>query len=372
MEFKISNDILQQAISEVSRVVSSNSSNPVLSGIKIIAESDQLTIIGGNTDLTIEKIIPNSYSLQIYRTGSALVSGTYLRELIKKLPSSIYIRVDENHSLLVQSGEIITKLNNMDPEEYPKPPKYLEGERLRLPTQVLMDFIRYTGFATSKAETKPVLTGVHFLFQKDHLTCIGTNSQRLSQKVHEIDTYINGSYIIPRKTLIEVGKIIGNRISEMVIFFTNNSVVFKTDTVTLYSKLIEGKYPDVSNLISQETNTIVTIDRIQLLKGIERASIFTTENKNSNIKLQIEGKSKIKISSGSTLAGQLEETQECKIISGLEELTVTIDANYFMEALQVIREGEVNLCFNGSLKPILIYPVGDESHIQLISPVRSY
>ncbi|WP_010097105.1 DNA polymerase III subunit beta [Ornithinibacillus scapharcae] len=371
MEFKISNDILQKAIIEVSRVVSSNSSSPILSGIKIIAEAEQLIIIGGNSDITIEKVIPMSSALKVYQTGSALVSGKLLGELIKKLPGNIYMKVDNNQSVIVQSGEIITKLSNMDPEEYPKPTLYLEGERLRIPSQVIMELIRYTVFATSKAETKPVLTGVHFHFLKDYLTCIATNSQRLSLKKHIINTELTGSYVIPRKALVEVGRLAGNQKGVMEIFFTNNSVVFKTDSLTLYSKLIDGKYPDVSSLLSQETSTTIIVDRHLLLKGVERASIFTNESRNNNITLQIEGKSKIKILSGSSLAGQLEETQECKSISGLEELTVTLDANYLMEALQVIDREEVTLSFHGSLKPILIYPIGDDSHIQLISPVRS-
>lgn len=371
MEFKISHDILLKAVSDVGKIVTSNSSNPILSGIKIIAESNQLMIIGGNSDLTIEKIIPESNELKVFQTGSCLVSGKYLSELIKKLPGTIYIQADRNQSVQIHSGEIITKLNNMDPQAYPKPTDYAVGERLRISIQALMEIIRFTSFATSKAETKPVLTGVNFLFRKDNLTCIATNSQRLSLKRYDMDGHVIGSYIIPRKTLVEVARIIGNQQKDMEIFLTSHMVVFKTNTLTLYSKLIEGKYPDVSNLLARETSTTINLERNQFLTGIQRASIFTSENKGNNIKLQLDGELKIKISSGSSVGGQLEETQQFKSITGLKELNVTIDANYLMEALQVIQTEEVTLCFNGSLKPILIYPVGDDSHLQLISPIRS-
>ncbi|WP_010649787.1 DNA polymerase III subunit beta [Oceanobacillus massiliensis] len=376
MEFKINNDYFNKAISDVSKAVSSKTPHPILTGIKIVAKADSLTLIGSNSDIVIEREIPKASEglniLEVYETGSVVISAKYLCEIIKKLPNDIYIKVNENQSMTIQSEEIVTKLNGLNAKEYPKLPEFKLSNSIRIASDVLLDIIKQTVFAASKSETRPVLTGVNFYFQKDLLTCVATNSQRLSLVDHKIQSNLNGSFIVPSTSLIEFLKLINSYTKEIDIFVTETNILFKSNTISLYSRLIEGSYPNISGLIPRKSSTMVTLDTKQLLKGIERACIFASEWRNNNINFQIEDKSKIKISSKSSDVGQVEEIQYIKSISGEADLNVSIDGNFMMDALKTIKEGEVSLSFNGSMRPILIVPFGNDSHLQLISPVRSY
>ncbi|WP_047986295.1 DNA polymerase III subunit beta [Ornithinibacillus californiensis] len=376
MEFKINNNYLKKAIAEVSSVVSLKTALPILTGIKIVAKTDRLTLIGSNTDFVIERTIPIANDeltrLEILKTGSIVLSAKYLSEIIKKLPNDIHVKADDNQTVTIQSEGIVTKMNGLHTTEYPSLPTVNSNNVVTLSSKDLIEIIKQTLFAASKQETNPVLTGVSFSFKTNLLTCVASNSHRLSLKKHEVKSDLNESFIVPSSSLTELIKLFGTYTTEIDIFATKTNIVFKSDKISFYSRLIEGNYPSVSGLVSQQANTIITLDTKQLLEGIERASVFASEWRNNNIRLEINDNSKIVISSKSSEMGQIKEEQYIKDISGEEELSVTINGNFMIEALKVIKENEVKLCFNGSMRPILIFPIGDESHVQLISPVRTY
>ena len=372
MEFKINYLEFNKAVLEVGRAITYKDSLPILTGIKVEAKMDHLILIGRNSHIAIKKVIPVSDKLSILQTGSIVVSAKYLEQIIKRLPNNdIHFMVNENQSVTIKSNEITTKLNGLDDKEYPPLSESNSGSSLRIATEKLISTIRKTVFAAAKAGTNPSLTGVNFLFEDDFLTCIATNSQRLSCKRLTVDSNINGSFIVPRHTLNEFDKLFGSYKTEIDVSTTQTGIIFKSSTLSLYSKLIMGNYPNVTSLISQDFGTKFVLNTKQLLRGIERASIFAKEMKNNIIKLKIEDEFSINISSGSSEIGQIEEKQPIKFITGVKDLTISFDGNFIMEALKAINEEEVRLCFEGSLKPILLVPEGDNSHLQLVSPART-
>lgn len=141
--------------------------------------------------------------------------------------------------------------------------------------------------------------------------------------------------------------------------------------VSLYSRLIKGNFPNISSLISQKAKTVIFLDTRKLLEGIDRANLFASEWRNNNINLTIQDK-KLKIASNSTEVGKIEEIQKMNKISGEEELSVTLDGSFLVDALKEIKEDEVCLSYNGTMRPVLVQPVGNSSHLHLISPIRSY
>ncbi|MEL3971702.1 DNA polymerase III subunit beta [Rossellomorea oryzaecorticis] len=376
MEFKINNDYFNKAISEVSKAVSSRTTLPILTGIKITADTEGLTLIGSNSDIVIERNLPSSSDgenmLEVFKKGSVVISAKYLSEITKKLPGDIYLKANENQSVVIQSDEIVTKLNGLNAEEYPSLPEVHLSNNYKMNSDDLIDMIKQTVFAASKSETRPVLTGVNFSIEESVLTCVATNSNRLALKKYQVETNLSGSFIVPGSSLIEFMRLFASYTTEIDIYATETNIVFKSNTISLYSRLIEGVYPNVSGLIPEQSSTVITLDTIQLLKGIDRASLFASEWRNNNISLQVTDQSRIKIYSKASEMGQIEETQYIKNISGDAELNITLDGNFMMDALKAIKEDEVKLCFNGSMRPILVLPVRNDFQLQLISPVRSY
>ncbi|MFL8938630.1 DNA polymerase III subunit beta [Rossellomorea oryzaecorticis] len=376
MELSINSECFHKAISEVSKAVSLKTPFPILTGIKITAEEDALVLIGSNSDLIIEKKIPLTIDgtrvLEVKQTGSVVVTAKYISEIVKKLPGEIHVKADGKQLITLQSGEIITSLKGFPSEEYPNMPVIDESSPIRIPGTELLEMIKQTAFAVAKNESRPVLTGVNLFLKENHLTCAATNSHRLALREIKIDSNIRGSFIIPSTSLNELVKLIPGETEIIHIFLSDSYIVFKTADSSLFSRLIEGNYPNVSALIPKDSKTVITLDTKQFLKGIDRACLFASEWKNNNVHLEIINGTRLKISSTSSEIGRIEETQPFKNIEGGSELSISLDANFMIDSLKAIKEEEINISFGGSMKPILIEPVGNPSCLHLISPVRSY
>ncbi|MGE8205598.1 DNA polymerase III subunit beta [Heyndrickxia sp. NPDC080065] len=376
MEFIINSENFNEAISEVSKAVSTKTPLQILTGIKVTASSDCLTLTGSNSDIIIEKSIPLMKDgvkiIEIVHEGSVVIPAKFLSEIVKKLPGKIHLKVNDNHLITIQSNEIVTSLNGLNSQEYPRIPKINKNYDLKIHGNELTEIIKQTVFAASKSEMKPVLTGVHMSFSKDKLTCVATNSHRLAMRERMIQSNIQCSIVVPSTSLNELLKLTEFELSEIKLFITENYIVFQSDSTTLYSRLIEGVYPNTSGLIPTDVKTTITLNTKQFLKGIDRACLFASEWRNNNVNLSIIEGSKLKISSNSSEVGKIEEIQTLKEITGQDELYISLDGSFLKDALKVIREEEIKISFSGSMRPILIEPVGNPTYLQLISPVRSY
>ncbi|MFX3675066.1 MAG: DNA polymerase III subunit beta [Paenisporosarcina sp.] len=376
MEFIINNECLDKAISDVSRAVSLNTPFPILTGIKIVANKNTLSLTGSNSNIVIEKVIPLTVEglrvLEVITTGSVVVPAKYLSEIVKKLSNDIRVKVNDKQCVTIQSDEIVTSLNGFDSEEYPSLPEIDLNHNIKISSEALLQIINQTIFAVGASETRPVLTGVNMTFEQNKLTCAATNSSRLALGEIEIESAVNGSFIVPSPSLKELSKLINVDSGEINIFISKSHIIFKINSTTLFSRLIVGNYPNVSDLIPKDFMTIITLDTKQFLKGIDRACLFASEWKNNNITLDIKDDLKIKISSNSTEIGKIEETQSIKNLSGLNELSISLDGRFLMDALKIIKEEQIKITFSGPMKPISIQPINNTTHLHLISPVRSY
>ncbi|MGM0777146.1 MAG: DNA polymerase III subunit beta [Bacillota bacterium] len=375
MEFIIKNEYFHKAIAEVSSVVSAKTPFPILTGIKLTAGENHLTLTGSNTDIVIEKVIPatdEEAGLEIAETGSVVVTSRYLTELIKKLPGDIHIKANEKYSMTIMSDEILTSLNGFPAEEYPALPEFEDSQGIELSSAKLIEMIKQTVFAVSKNDTRPALTGVHMNFYGKSFSCAATDSHRLAFLETGIRYSFNGAFIVPGSSLKELLKLLAHQDESKVQIFSSESyLVFKTKSIMLCSRLIEGKYPDVTGLIPKEAKTVIKLDAKKLLKGIDRACLFAHEWKNNNVFLEIK-EGALKISSVSSAIGKIEETLPLLEIIGERELSISLDGTFLMDALKAIQEEHVLLSFSGSMRPVIIKPVSGESYIQLVSPVRSY
>lgn len=376
MEFIIDNACFYKAISDVNKAVSLKTPFPILSGIKIIANNDSLILIGSNSDIIIEKVIPLAMDgvkvLEVYKAGSVVIPAKHLSEIVKKLPAKVHLKVNEKQVVTIQSEEIVTKIFGFNSDEYPKLPQIDEAYYIKIPSTELIDIIKQTTFAVSKSESRPVLTGVNMSFKDNHLSFAATDSHRLALRELILESNINGSFIVPSTSLNELTKLINNDSGEIHIYVTDTFMVFKTNSVSLFTRLIEGNYPNITGLFPENSKTTITLDTDQLLMGIDRACLFASEWKNNNVQLEILDGKKIKISSNSSNIGGIEETQNIKVINGETDLTISLDGRFLINALKVIKEEEIRLSFGGSMRPVLIEPINNSSYLHLISPVRSY
>lgn len=375
MEVIVNNECFSKAVSDVCRAISFKSSLPILTGIHLVADGNSLTLIGGNTEIFIKKtispIMDGVKVLDIIEKGNVVLSGRYLNEIVKKLPGDIHVKVKNNQLVMLQSEGIVTSLNSFLSEEYPNLPKTTDANSCKVPRQDLIEMIKQTAFAASTGNLHPILTGVRMTIMDNHLSFAATNSHRLAFKKIEIQSDLNTNIIVPSKTLNELIKLMYDGDDEIKIFITNSYIVFTTKNTYLFSRLIEGSYPNIDGLLPQEFKTTIKVNRIQFLNGMDRASLFASEWKNNNVHLEMKEESKLTISSMSSEVGKIQETQPVLAINGDSNFRITLNGNFLLEMLKVIKEDEITLNFSGSMKPVLIKSVGNPSNYYIISPVRS-
>ncbi|WP_416730960.1 DNA polymerase III subunit beta [Fictibacillus sp. JL2B1089] len=375
MKFTIDQKLFSKALSDVGRAVSQKSLVPILTGIQVLGNEEGITLIGTNTDIIVKRIISKdktSGNIHIDQTGKAVVSARYFTELIRKLPEVVHIDVDEKQVVKIKSGDIFTQLNGFRADDYPQLPDIDGTNFLIMEASDLKEVINQTVFAAAKNETRPVLTGVHFMFSNNQLTAVGTNSQRLVSIIKEVQVTEETSYIVPSSSLNELVKLINDYSGLVKIQLADGYILFETDQISLYSRLISGQYPNTSKLIPNEQITVLTLNRELLVKGIDRACLFASEWKNNTITLSIK-ECKLCITSGSSEMGHIQELQEIMDMAGEVDFKISIDGHYLKEALHTIKDEEINLKFNGSMRPIVIESTHEKSnYLHLISPVRSF
>lgn len=367
LEFYIEKEVLQKALTDVSRIVQTKTQLPILSGVKLVVAENQMTLIGNNAEIAIVRRVSGD-SLKIIEQGSTIITVKNLLEIIKKLPGNLHVKRTQNQ-ISLQSEDVIVHLPIVSPADYPELPNVHQAG-LTLLSVEFQEIIMQTVFAVAKDFTRPSLTGVHFIIRDGVLTCVATNSQRLALRKLTIDSNHDVSFTVPGNSLNEYLKLHRHQQEDLHIVWDSRHIAFHTQTFTLYSRLIEGVFPDLSRLIPDTFKTTLILNKSRFLSGIDRAAIFSSEWRNHNVLLEVIDDTRIKISSNGTETGRIEETQEMER-TGDDPFRVTLDARFLLEALKVIDEEIVKISYSGEMKPILIEPVGNLHHLHLVSPVRT-
>ncbi|SCC30846.1 DNA polymerase III subunit beta [Bacillus mycoides] len=376
MEFIVNHKQFTQALSEVSKAISAKTLIPILSGIKITADQSGITLIASDSNIFIEKFIPSSIEgvqiATILKAGSIVVPAKYFIEIIKKMPSDILIKSMNEQLITIQSDEITLNLNGFSANEFPNVPFIDEHAEIQVEMGQLIEVFKQTVFAAAKNESRPVLTGVHFVIDHNKLICAATDSHRLALREITISSHAKLNCVVPSSTISELLKLMNSNSNLVYIYLSESHIIFKFGTITLYSRLIEGKYPNISVLIPNESQTVINIDRKQILQGVDRSSLLASEWANNNVNLEIIDESTIQISSNASQIGKISETQQIDAIHGEKQLNISFDGRYMVDTLKAIKEDRVTLSFGGSMRPILIEAGEQSAAIYLISPVRTY
>ncbi len=376
MEFIVNHKHFTQALSEVSKAISTKAFIPILSGIKITANQSGITLIASNSNIFIEKFIPSSMDDEQITTtlqaGTIVVPAKYFIEIIKKMPSNIVIKSKNEQTITIQSEEITLNVNSFPVNEFPNVPQIDDHAEIQIETQQLIDAFKQTVFAVAKNESRPVLTGVHIELDHNKLICAATDSHRLAIRETLISTNVKANCIVPSATINELLKLMNSNLEFVSIYLSESHIIFTFGTTTLYSRLIEGKYPNISSLIPNEFQTVINVDRQRMLQGVDRSSLLASEWANNNVNLEIVNESTIKVSSNASQIGKIYETQQVDAIHGEKQLHISFDGRFMLDALRAIKEETVTLSFSGSMRPILIEAGTQSAAIHLISPVRAY
>lgn len=382
MKFTINRNALTTQLANVSRAIPSKATIQILTGLKLSVSNEGITLIGSDSDISIESFLPiddETLNLTIEETGHVVLPARLFNEIVKKLPlENVTIEMNENFSVTVTSGKAMFNIVGIDGDAYPHLPEIEADKRITLPTASFKQMINQTIFAASNQESRPVLTGIHLQATSNYLTAIATDSHRLSKREIPVDineTQLNFDAItIPKKTMTELTRIIEDD-QTLFMIVAQQQVIFIADNLTIYSRLLEGNYPETSRLIPTSHQTEMIVNANEFHQAIDRAALMSHEGKNNVVQLTVDN-AVVELSVSGNEAGHVAEIINTKTAGG-DDLKISFNPDYMKDALKSFGDIAVKVEFQSAVRPLLI-SAETESEIphnqllQLLTPVRTH
>ncbi|UNL36890.1 DNA polymerase III subunit beta [Limosilactobacillus reuteri] len=380
MNFTINRSAFISQLNNVLRAISSKTTIPILTGLKMVVNEDNIVLTGSNSDITIESVINANDAdndLTIEETGAIVLPARFFSDIVKKLPDKkVTIEVTSGFQADITSGSAKFQINGQDAENFPHLPEIETNKSVTLPNDILKEVIRQTVIAVSKQESRPILAGVHMMLKDGVLTAVATDSHRLAQRkmvLENIDNGIDFDVIIPGKSMEELSGMISDVHEDVQMQVTENQVLFIFGNTHFYSRLLEGNYPETSQLIPQTADTTVELEAGTFLSSIERASLLSHESRNDVVKLSLKpSENLVRISGDSPDIGTVEEEVVTSALDG-NDLEISFNPNYMKDALRSFGQATIKISFTSPLRPFTLVPTEDqENFVHLITPVRTF
>lgn len=350
MHIELDSDIFFTAVKTVSHAVVNSPTTPILENILIRATNEKLTLVANNLEMAIEYVIDSN--IIIKEPWDITVSFRFLASYLNLLsPTRLTIKTDTWHTLHFTANKQKMRYKGLSAEEFPMIPSTRRDTVLEINAKVFKKALSKTLFSCANGNIRPTLAGVFIQIHPDHITFASTDSFRLSEYRYTIDTKIGKdiSIILPARSANEIMKTLPDDVN-VDIFFSDNQILLVYDKVLLYSRLLNGHFPNYTNFFPKSTSINALTDRSHLIQGLKQVSLIAREN-NFNVKMTLDVQGSVRLDSGDTEIG----TSEIEIpaeVMGNEQ--VGMNATYFIEALQVIEGDDIRIGFETSLSPILL------------------
>jgi len=374
MKLSCSPETLSQALSVVSRAVSPRTTLPILNNVLLETSAQGLKLTGTNLEIGIVENV----EAQVDEEGSVTLPAKLLTEFVSQLHDApVEMELDAStQTLNVRCGPYRdVKIKGIDAAEFPALPAREEGVKVVIDEAQLLPAIEQTVVAASSDEGRPVLTGVMTMLEGNELTLAATDGHRLAVKKLKVAS-VEGqkaegdgseAVIIPARALMELSRVLkGEGKVEMGISPNRNQVYFSLPRVEVMSRLIEGTYPNYSQVIPEQSNTKLTIATKELLERARAVSIFARDSANV-IRIKTDA-GEIRISANTSEVGSSEATVTAEIDGA--DIQIAFNSRYLLDVLSLVGSDKVTMGFNGPLSPGLIQPAGSDDYKYVIMPVR--
>jgi len=376
MNFEIDKREFIKGLGLMQSVAGRKTTLPILSHILLEWEENSLYLTG--TDL--ETGIREELTAKIHQKGKASVSAKKLYEIVRELPEeTIQIQKKDNQWITLQCGKSLFNLAGLDPEEFPSLPTYEEENFSMVSTQLIREMIEKTAFAASNEESRYHLNGVLFAQSKqggkEILRMVATDGHRLSlidrenQKIRGIE---EKGIIIPKKGVLEIKKIIGDRDGEgeMGIYFNSTHGFFKLGRSLTVIRLIDGEFPEYEQVVPKGNDKKLVMVKEKIVSSLRRVSTMANERM-EGVKFSLK-KNTVEMSSYHQDFGDAKE--EVEVVYEGPPLQVGFNARYLIEALNVIDAEEVLMELKDEGSPGILRPsssaTGFSNQFCIIMPMR--
>ena len=355
---------LVKGVSIVSKAVPSKTTMPILECILIDATMDIIRLTANDMELGIQTEIEG----EIIEHGMIAIDAKIFSEIVRKLPDNeIVIETDNNLQMTINCEKAKFDISGKSGDDFSYLPIIEKNETVTISQFTLKEVIRQTIFSIADNESNKLMTGELFEIQNGILRVVSLDGHRISiRKIELKEPCEDRKIVVPGKTLIEISKILsGEAESEVCMYFTNNHIVFEFDNTIVVSRLIEGEYFKIDQMLSSDYETKVRINKRELLNCIDRATLLVKEGDKKPIIINI-GDEVMELRIKSQLGSMNEDIM---IHKEGKDLMIGFNPKFLIDALRVIDDEEVDLYLMNAKAPCFIKDEA-ENYIYLILPVN--
>ena len=355
---------LVKGVSIVSKAVPSRTTMPILECILIDASANEIKLTANDMELGIETVIEG----EIVERGIIALDAKFFSEIVRKLPDNeVVIESDDSFQTIITCEKAKFTIAGKSGEDFSYLPYIEKNESITISQFTLKDVVRQTIFSIADNDTNKLMTGELFEINENRLRVVSLDGHRISIRNIELkENYSPLKVVVPGKTLQEISKILTGEAEDMVdIYFADNHILFEFDQTKVVSRLIEGEYFHIDQMLSSDYDTKVKVNKREFLSCIDRATLLIREGDKKPIILNIQdGSLQLKINS---FAGSMNE--ELEIDKEGKDLLIGFNPKFLIDALRVIDDEEVTIYLMNAKAPCFIKD-DEESYIYLILPVN--
>ncbi|HJJ05550.1 MAG TPA: DNA polymerase III subunit beta [Clostridiaceae bacterium] len=361
-------DKILKALNSVTKAVASKTTMPVLEGILIQTNDNEVKLTTYDLEIGIEYII----ECDVKQQGATVVNAIMFSEIIRKLPDTeINITLNEKNLLVIECEGSLYKLATMNPTEFPELPQINIENSIEIEQNTLKDMIRKTIFAVSTEENRPIFTGCLFEISNNKLNLVAVDGFRLAWKNKFLQNKINDfTAVIPGRTLNEINKIILDSFDTIKIGIAKNQALFEMEDCKIVTRLLDGEFLNYSSVIPESWETRIRVNKNVIQNCFERISLISSSSIEKEKKYPV----KVTIDIGKVTISCTNQTGDAKeeiyVSTEGKNLEVGFNPKYFLDALRAIDDEEVFIDFGSNISPCIIRPVEEGDYIYMILPIR--
>ena len=364
MKLICSKSNLLHGVNIVSKAVPTRTTMAILECILIDASANEIKLTANDMELGIETKIEG----EIAERGVIALDAKIFSEIVRKLPDSdVVIETDASFKTTITCEKAKFNIVGKSGDDFSYIPYIERNEAITLSQFTLKEVIRQTIFSIADNDNNKLMTGELFEIEENHLKVVSLDGHRISIRNIELkNNYEHKKVVVPGKTLQEVSKILpGSAEEDVNMFLTDNHIVFEFDDTTVVSRLIEGEYFKIEQMLSSDYETKVKINKRELLDCIDRATLLVKEGDKKPIIMNVtDGNMELKINS---FIGSMNE--DIDIVKDGKDILIGFNPKFFIDALRVIDEEEVSLYMVNPKAPCFIKD-DEGKFIYLILPVN--
>jgi DNA polymerase-3 subunit beta len=359
------NDLLRE-LQLIQGIVERKTTIPILANVLIEANDGELKLLA--TDL--EVALRSRCVATVGKSGSLTLPAKKLYEILRALPETD-VRIEEDkNGVKVAADQFESRMQTLPREDFPTLPDHSGKARATLPLAALKEMVAKTQFAITGEDTRFFLNGAKFILKPDSLTMVATDGHRLAlvEVMHNVGVTEEVGVILPKKTIMELGKLLAEGEGDVLFERGENHLFFEVGTRVLISRMIDGQFPAYERVIPTENDKTIEFERDKLTSAVKRVALLSNE-RSRTVKVEI-AKGKVDVTSSSPEFGEARE--ELAVEYDGNPLTISFNAQYVLDFLNVVETDVVALSLKDEVSQAVMTPVSAEgyNYTYVIMPMR--